>query len=224
MPARVETDHQFSHHLKLISSATAPKLISRSMSPLLANMVLSFCKTIQQYSSAGVLGCFFGVAHTPVRFGRPIVARTTAVSSSVRTMERPTVRSPRSPLGQLHDGTTSAPLVGCRVRASVSTTSAPLSQAAASLQFPSVSSTTSTSLTLMRWIMEIYGVASESVPLSLPSCTLPRSASSLPPLSFLHREPKDLAYSLPPSVRQLSRPSLSRAEQVVSRSGIQKHS
>jgi hypothetical protein len=97
-----QTDHQFSHHLKLINSATAPKLISRSMSLLLANMVLSFCKTIQEYSSAGVLGCFFGAAHTPVRFGRPIVARTTAVSSSVRTMEHPTVCSPR-PAPRWHD-------------------------------------------------------------------------------------------------------------------------
>jgi hypothetical protein len=44
------------------------------------------------------------------------------------------------------------------------------------------------------------------------SCTLPTSASS--PSSFLHREPEDLAYSLPPSARRLSRPSLSRAEVV----------
>ena len=136
MHARVETDHQFSHHLKLISSATAPKLISRSMSPLLANMVLKFCKTIQQYSSAGVLGCFFGAAHTPARFGRPILARQQQVlPPSARLSAQPSVplgrpsvssttarpqlhsrRLPRPPLGQLHD--LSSTLAGCRVCAS----------------------------------------------------------------------------------------------------------
>jgi hypothetical protein len=135
MHARVEADHQFSHHLKLISPATAPKLISRFMSPLLANMVLSFCKTIQQYSSAGVLGCFFGAAHTPARFGRPIVARQQRVlPPSARWSAQPSVplsrpsvssttarpqlhsrRLPRPPLSQLHD--LSSTLAGCRVRA-----------------------------------------------------------------------------------------------------------
>ena len=40
----------------------------------------------------------------------------------------------------------------------------------------------------MHWMMEIYGAASESVPLSLPSCTLPRSANLRE--GYVHRKPR----------------------------------
>uniref|UniRef100_A0A804NU60 Uncharacterized protein n=1 Tax=Zea mays TaxID=4577 RepID=A0A804NU60_MAIZE len=40
----------------------------------------------------------------------------------------------------------------------------------------------------MRWMMEIYGAAFESVPISLPSCTLPRFANLRE--GYVHRKPR----------------------------------
>jgi hypothetical protein len=49
-----------------------------------------------------------------------------------------------------------------------------------------------------RWMMSLYGAASESVPVSFtPNPHAVRHGNSALPV--LHREPEDLAYSLPPS-------------------------
>jgi hypothetical protein len=127
---------------RVLTVKSAPTLISRSMSPLVASMVLSFCKTTGERSSSS--------AHHPLDprgpFADYLVRRHATAgerssSSAVRTTERPTARS--APLSHPPSPRPPLPWLQC-----------------------------------VRWMMEIYGAVSESVPLSLTSCNLPRSASS----------------------------------------------
>jgi hypothetical protein len=136
MPARVETDRQFSHRAvqrpfetdQFSHRAKAYKPLHVSCTSQYGTKVLQDNTIIQQCRRFGLLFC---AAHTPIRFGRPMIARTTAISSSVRTSAQPSVpaaprsaprrhdlrstrRLPRPPLG-LHD--LSSTLAGCRVRA-----------------------------------------------------------------------------------------------------------
>ena len=136
------------------------------MSPLVANMVLSFCKTA---------GERFFSAHYPFRAAHVLSVTRTAhfvrryPQASGGLLPRPFARRSAEPLGQ------------------------PLSRSAPLSHPPSPRPPLP-----WRWMMSLYGAASESVPVSfIPNPHAVRHGNSALPV--LHREPEDLAYSLPPS-------------------------